>query len=46
MGSLKTATKYQCMQEIKVSLQIMAKKPMQTQTKVFRTVQNLTVFFS
>lgn len=45
MGSLKTMTKYQCMQEIKLSLQITAKKPMQSPTKFFRAVKNLSEFF-
>lgn len=42
MGSLKTVIKYELMQEIKNSLQTVAKRPMQRQIKVFRAVQNLS----
>lgn len=44
MGSLKTKKKYECMQEIKNSLKIVAKQPMQRQIKVLRAMRNLSEF--
>lgn len=42
--SLKTETKYECMQEIENSVQIVAKKQIQGGIKIIRAVQNLSKF--
>lgn len=37
-------TKYECMQEVENSVQIVAKKPIQGGIKILRAVQNLSKF--